>query len=227
MRYSDIKERYIYYVQFNPIMGNEFKKDHLSVVLKKNNDKRTAIVMPLTSSRNGEGENKVLLDEITSLPERLKGDKSYAVYDQVRTVDFCRFQPVFKDLGGSEIVEVNLDNEAFAMLVELGTRELEKQLSLDERMIIHKKKFNESVNQKIINLAYEIKRNAENEEKRKSIEDEILAILYNSIKYTFTTVDKENGIENIISSIVNRENSIENTVHEKEIDSNKENNRVV
>lgn len=201
MRYSDIKERYIYYVQFNPIKGNEFRNNHLSVVLKKNNDKRTAIVMPLTSSESGQGENKILLDEITSLPERLKGDKSYAVYDQVKTVDFERFMPVFKNTTGNEIVEVNLEDEVFTMLVELAAREMEKKLSLDEKMIIYKKKFNESVNQKIVNLAYKIKRSTGNEDEIKRIENEIKGILYNSIEYTFTDVDKENGIENIINTI--------------------------
>lgn len=202
MRYSDIKERYIYYVQFNPIIGNEFNKNHLSVVLKKNNDKRTAIVMPLTSSKSGQGENKILLDEISSLPERLKGDKSYAVYDQVRTVDFGRFQPVFKDSTGKEIVEVNLEDEVFTMLVELGTREMEKKLSLDEKMIVYKKKFNESVNEKIVNLAYQIKRNEGNQDEIKRIENEIKGIVYNNIKYTFNDIDKENGIENIINTIL-------------------------
>lgn len=202
MRYSDIKERYVYYVQFNPIKGNEFKKNHLSVVLKKNNDKRTAIVMPLTSSESGQGKNKILLDEISSLPERLKGDKSYAVYDQVRTVDFERFQPVFKDSTGKEIVEVNLEDEVFSMLVELGTREMEKELSLDEKMIIYKKKFNESVNEKIVNLAYQIKRNKGNQDEIKRIENQIKGIVYNNIEYTFSDIDKENGIENIINTIL-------------------------
>lgn len=202
MRYSDIKERYVYYVQFNPIRGNEFKKNHLSVVLKKNNDKRTGIVMPLTSSESGQGENKILLNEISSLPERLKGDKSYAVYDQVRTVDFERFQPIFKEITGKEIVEVNLDDKVFTMLVELGTKEMEKKLSLDEKMIIYKKKFNESVNEKIVNLAYEIKRNEGNQDEIKRIENQIKGIVYNNIEYTFNDIDKENGIENIINTIL-------------------------
>lgn len=202
MRYSDIKERYIYYVQFNPIKGNEFNKNHLSVVLKKNNDRRTAIVMPLTSNESGQGKNKILIDEILLLPERLKGDRSYAVYDQVRTVDFRRFEPIFKELGGNEIVEVKIEDDVFKLLVELGTREFEKQLVLDEKMSIYKKKFNEIVNEKIVNLAYEIKRNQGNDKEIKRIENEIKEILYNSIEYTFSEADKENGIENIINTIL-------------------------
>jgi len=201
MRYSDIKERYIYYVQFNPVKGNEFKRNHLSVVLKKNNDMKTAIVMPLTSNKSGQGENKLLLDQIASLPERLKGDDSYAVYDQVRSVDYQRFEPVFKELNGSEVVDVKLDDESFAMLIELGTKELEKKLSIDEKIIVHKKKLNESANEKIINLAYEIKRNKGNESEIKRIENEIKDILYNKIDFKFTDTDKENGIENIINSL--------------------------
>lgn len=217
MRYSDVKERYIYYVQFNPIEGNEFDRNHLSVVLKKNNDKRTAIVMPLTSSKIGQGKNKVLLPEITSLPQRLKGDKSYAVYDQVRTVDFKRFQPVFKDSISQEIVEVKIDDNDFKTLLDLGTREMEKTLSIDEKMDIYRSKYNQCANEKIINLAYEIKRNEGNEEKIRCIENEIKGILYNNIEYTFKEADKENGIESIINKIIFDETSIKDKNLDKAI----------
>ena len=40
MRYSDIKEKYVYYVDFNPVKACEFNNNHLAVVLKKNNDKK-------------------------------------------------------------------------------------------------------------------------------------------------------------------------------------------
>ena len=70
MRFSDVKERYLYYVDFDPVRYCEFNGNHLAVVLKKNNDKRTAIVMPLTSRENGVGTNKILIDNIEDLPER-------------------------------------------------------------------------------------------------------------------------------------------------------------
>ncbi|MFL0198761.1 type II toxin-antitoxin system PemK/MazF family toxin [Clostridium sp. WILCCON 0269] len=99
MRFSDIKERYLYYVNFDPVKKCEFDGNHLTVVLKKNNDKKTAIVVPLTSKENGVGKNKLLIPTIEDLPERLKGDKSFAVYDQVRSMNFSRFQPIYKEKG--------------------------------------------------------------------------------------------------------------------------------
>ena len=113
MKYSDIKEKYVYYVDFNPVRACEFNNNHLAVVLKKNNDKKTAIVMPLTSRENGVGTNKMLLPTINDLPARLKGDDSYAVYDQVRSVNYNRFQPVFENTTGMVVVDVKLDDAVF------------------------------------------------------------------------------------------------------------------
>ena len=50
MRFSDIKVGYIYNVIFDPVRDCEFDGKHLAVVLKRNNDKATFIVMPLTSA---------------------------------------------------------------------------------------------------------------------------------------------------------------------------------
>ena len=46
MRFSDIKVGYIYNVIFDPVRDCEFDGRHLAVVLKRNNDKATFIVMP-------------------------------------------------------------------------------------------------------------------------------------------------------------------------------------
>lgn len=37
-------------------------------MVKKNNDKRTCIVVPLTSKNNGEGVNKINIGHINTLP---------------------------------------------------------------------------------------------------------------------------------------------------------------
>jgi mRNA-degrading endonuclease toxin of MazEF toxin-antitoxin module len=50
LKTSDIKVGHIYYVDYEPVRDCEFNGLHLSLVLKKNNDKHTFIVMPLTSS---------------------------------------------------------------------------------------------------------------------------------------------------------------------------------
>ena len=62
----------MYYVDYEPVKNGEFNGWHLSVVLKKNNDKATFIVMPLTSSPNGDGVNKINIGKITGLPPSIK-----------------------------------------------------------------------------------------------------------------------------------------------------------
>ena len=185
MRYSDINERYLYYVNFDPVQPCEFDSNHLVVVLKKNNDKKTAIVMPLTSRSNGVGQNKILLPTINSLPYRLKGDNSYAVYDQVRSVNYSRFEPIFKDRNGKDIIDVKIDDDVFSLLIEKGTEELEKKLSLDEILSLMSKKLNKAKNEKIINLAYSIKKSNGDKEIIESIEKEIKSIIYSEPKSIF------------------------------------------
>lgn len=48
MKFSDIQVGYIYNVIFDPVRNCEFNGKHLALVLKRNNDKQTFIVMPLT-----------------------------------------------------------------------------------------------------------------------------------------------------------------------------------
>ncbi|MDR1550194.1 MAG: type II toxin-antitoxin system PemK/MazF family toxin [Hungatella sp.] len=59
MRFSDVKVQHIYSVDFDPVNICEFNRKYFAIVLTKNIDKKTVIVMPLTTSSNGEGENKV------------------------------------------------------------------------------------------------------------------------------------------------------------------------
>ncbi len=205
MRYSDIKEKHVYYVDFNPVKKCEFNDNHLAVVLKKNNDKKTAIVMPLTSRPNGVGTNKMLLPTINDLPARLKGDDSYAVYDQVRSVNYSRFQPVFENTTGMVIVDVKLDDDVFLSIIEKGVSELEKKLSLEEKLELYSRKLHNSVNEKIVNLAYEIKKtDKEYKEKIESLETKIKETIYNTSEFSFSEKEKEDGIEEIISKIIEK-----------------------
>lgn len=202
MRFSDIENKHLYYVNFNVVRGCEFKDNHLVVVLKKNKDNDTMIVMPLTSSSNGVGVSTELLPVIDSLPDRLKEKRSYAIYNQVRTVNCTRFQPIFEQTSGKTIVEVTLDNEVFTHLIEIGTNELEKTLKLEEKMLLAKNKLNKLATEKIINLAYQIKKeNSDSEIER--IGTEIKDIIYNNIEYTFTDIEQENGIDKIINKLLN------------------------
>jgi len=97
-------------VDYEPVKIPEFNGVHLSLVMKKNNDKQTFVVMPLTSSSNGKGINKVNIGKIAALPQELKKKDTYAVFNQVRTVNASRFIAVkcsSKGSGGRLSVAVN------------------------------------------------------------------------------------------------------------------------
>ncbi len=91
MKFSHIKPRSIYIVDFDPVRQCEFNGRHLALVLKRNNDKNTFIVMPLTSSPNGENINKINIGNIDTLPPSLRNNITYAVFNQIRTVKADRF----------------------------------------------------------------------------------------------------------------------------------------
>lgn len=201
MKFSDIKERYLYYVNFNDVRDFEFKDNHLSVVLKKNMDSRSIIVMPLTSSSRGLGETKIHLPTINALPERLKKSESYAVYDQVRTVNSNRFQPIYEKKD--TIAQVKLDDEVFIDLIHSGIDQLEMALKLDEKIFLYKNRLNKVSTEKIVNLAYKIKKETNNEEIDR-IGTQIKSIIYNSVEYTLENKDSENGIDKIINDLLSK-----------------------
>jgi uncharacterized protein YifN (PemK superfamily) len=106
MKSTDIRVGHVYYVNYEPVRNGEFNGKHLSVVLKRNNDKYTFVVMPLTSSANGDGVNKIKLVQIAGLPPNIRSKDTYAVFDQVRTVNANRFMAV-KDAGNR--TDVSMD----------------------------------------------------------------------------------------------------------------------
>ena len=97
MKASNIEVGHIYYVQFDPVKKGEFGKQHLAVVLKKNRNRITFVVIPLTKDGVGSGKNKVALGKLDCLPKNLQSVDSYAVYDQVRTVSASRFSDLYEN----------------------------------------------------------------------------------------------------------------------------------
>lgn len=120
MKTKDIKVGHVYYVDFEPTRKNEFNKKHLAVVLKKNADKITFVVIPLTSKDTGVNVNKLSLGYLECLPERLRSKETFAVYDQVRTLNANRFEAIYDK---NEIIDVALPEK------ELKT--LYKQIIID------------------------------------------------------------------------------------------------
>ena len=153
MRFSNIKVGYIYNVIFDPVRDCEFDGKHLAVVLKKNNDKATFIVMPLTSAPNGVGVNKIKLGAMNSLPSSLKTNDTYAVYNQVRTVNADRFIALKE---GSAVKECPMEKYIFHKLLFLGLREMVYSIPQEERIEILKSVYEAELISKAKDMAYQI-----------------------------------------------------------------------
>lgn len=121
MRASDIRVGNIYNVIFDPVRDCEFDGKHLAVVMKKNNDKSTFIVMPLTSASNGNGINKFFIGKILTLPSSLRSNDTYAVLNQIRTVNASRFISLKE---GGAVVDAIFPQEKLNQLMLLAVKEL-------------------------------------------------------------------------------------------------------
>lgn len=165
MRFSDIKVGYIYNVIFDPVRDCEFNGKHLAVVLKKNNDKATFIVMPLTSAPNGAGVNKIKLGSMNCLPSSLKENDTYAVYNQVRTVNAARFIALKE---GGAVKECEMEKSVFYELLFLGLREMVYNIPQDDKIRILKYTYEAELISKAIDIGYQIiklrkEKNSDNE----------------------------------------------------------------
>lgn len=206
MKFSDIKVGHIYNVIFDPVRDCEFNGKHLAVVLKRNKDKQTFVVMPLTSEPNGEGINKIKLGKINSLPSSLRNNETYAVFNQIRTVNASRFISLKE---GSQDVEAKINNEILSYLIKLGIKDMTFDVEQNERIKLFKKLYEEECTVKAINLAYNIKRLKKQikskEEEIESIKLEIKDIL-KDIPYKLEQKHIDNGIKNILDEITQNSN---------------------
>ena len=150
---SDIKIGHIYYVNYDPVQHGEFNGKHLSVVLKRNNDKYTFLVMPMTSSANGNGVNKVNIGKIAGLPARIKTKDTFAVFDQVRTVNANRFVSV---KSGSSSIVVPLDRAIWLKLFELAMRDALYDVGQDDKIAVLKRAYDWERFSKAKDLAYNV-----------------------------------------------------------------------
>ena len=199
MKSADIKIGHVYYVDFEPVRGGEFNGKHLSVVLKRNNDKYTFVVMPLTSSANGDGVNKKNIGRVAGLPTNIKSKDTYAVYDQVRTVNASRFLAI---KSGNSKIDVIMDNEAWFGLFELAIRDIVFNVEQNDKIAVLKSAYDRERFKKANNLAYNVikLRNAIS-----AVEEEIAA-LKNEIRETLKDADyildakqKSDGIQEIFN----------------------------
>lgn len=200
MRYSDVNEGSIYNVDFDPVRVCEFDRIHLALVLKKNIDMKTAIVLPLTSSANGSSVNKINLGQLECLPDSLKNVDTYAVYNQVRTVNVDRFRKIKEyDIHGNSVaVDCKLKKEQFDLVLKLAIGELCFSYSTDEKMKIYLSLYNQEKMKKCISLAYEIKKLNNGNEKTIKLQE--LGNLLNGFEYELLHADLNNGVQNIFEN---------------------------
>lgn len=202
MRASDIKVGNIYNVIFDPVRDCEFNGKHLAVVLKKNNDRSTFIVMPLTSAENGAGVNKVYIGQVDSLPTSLKNNNTYAVFNQVRTVNASRFISLKE---GGNVIETTLPKDKLRELLVLAERELVYSIDQDTKISILKEAYEQECVEKAKNLAYNIL----SLEKNTNGSDEQIAELEHQIKETIKDINYSldeqyirDGIEKIFQRVL-------------------------
>lgn len=203
MRFSDIKVGYIYNVIFDPVRDCEFDGKHLAVVLKRNNDKATFIVMPLTSAPNGVGVNKIKLGAVNSLPLSLKYNDTYAVYNQVRTVNADRFIALKE---GRAVKECQMEKQIFHKLLFLGLREMVYSIPQDERIEILKCAYEAEVVLKAKDIAYRIVKLRKEGSSDKEQIDELLAQIRETIKGVTYSLDMQliqDGIDTIFNEAKN------------------------
>ena len=203
MRFSDIQVGYIYNVILDPVRDCEFDGRHLAVVLKRNNDKATFIVMPLTSAPNGVGVNKIKLGAMNSLPSSLKSNDTYAVYNQVRTVNADRFIALKE---GSAVKECQMEKHIFHKLLFLGLREMVYSIPQDERVEILKGAYEAELISKAKDMAYRIVKLRKEESPDKEQIDELLVQIKETIKGVTYSLDKQlvkDGIDVIFNEAKN------------------------
>ena len=115
MKANEIKVGHIYYVDYEPTRRGKFGKIHMCVVIKKNNDMITFVTVPLTSQEEAPCNNKLPLGVINSLPDNLKEKESYAVLDQVRTLNSSRFRRLKQN---DDIIDAYLSQEQLSDLLQ-------------------------------------------------------------------------------------------------------------
>ena len=176
MKFSDVKEKHIYNVVFDPVEQNEFNGKHLALVLKKNNDKKTVIVMPLTTSNNGDMINKKDIGILSCLPLSLqKRGNSFAVFNQIRTINVNRMMALKDDSGR---IESKIEEKLFLELLGMGIKDMTFCLSADEKIEFFYNLSKEASVKKITSLLYELLKLRKNKEQN---QDKIIE-LENQIK---------------------------------------------
>ncbi len=131
MKARDIKIGHVYYVDFEPVRKGEFGKHHIGLVLKKTVNEITFITVPLTS--NSDIRNKIKLDITELLPKHLQSKETYAVFDQIRTLNASRFSNLAED---GKIINVEVPNSVIDEVLEAIIKNLTSDIEVQRHNTI-------------------------------------------------------------------------------------------
>lgn len=203
MRFSDIKEKHIYYVDFNPTRTCEFDRKHLAIVLKKNKDNNSIIVVPITTSPHG--KEKINLGKISNLPSNLRNSDSFLVYNQVRTVNCSRFS---EPLDNKKPISVPVTDSFFINVLSYCLADLLTQVSLADKVEYYKNSSDKLRTEQIVNLAYSIKKlkadSSDYSQEIQEIETQIKEAIFLQREYDYKKYISQkdlNAIQTIIDAI--------------------------
>jgi mRNA-degrading endonuclease toxin of MazEF toxin-antitoxin module len=202
VRTLKIKIGHIYYIDYEPVRDCEFGGLHLSIVLKKNNDKNTFVVIPLTSSPNGVGANKVNIGKISALPPNINKKDSFAVFNQIRTVNSNRFRPVKYKRNA---VDVFVGDEIMQILYDLIIGDILFDVEQSDKISILKKAYDKECFNKAKSIAYNIiklQKTGGNEEIISALKYEIKATIINA-NYILDAQQIKDGIQKIFDEALN------------------------
>ena len=177
------------------------------MVLKLNKDKRTAVVLPLTSLVSGVGGNKISLGFIASLPVNLRAAETFAVLDQIRTVDYTRFKRL--DEKGKPVFSSITDKLYLDILINISSEAL-FNIPIDDKIYVYETLYFQALGRKLQDLAYNIIREHKKSpcvKNIESIEAEILEIINSVPQWLWENhVNKDAGevIHEIIKKYIDK-----------------------
>lgn len=153
--------------------------------------------MPLTSASNGNGINKIHIGQVTSLPTSLRSNDTYAVFNQVRTVNASRFISLKE---GGAVVEALFPQDKFHQLLVLAIKELVYSVDQDSKIQLLKTAYEQECVEKAKDIAYHIialeKSSDDNSEAVTELEKQLRDILLN-VPYSLEQKYIDDGIETI------------------------------
>lgn len=191
MKFSDVKVKHIYNVIFDPVRVPEFDRTHLALVLKKNNDNQTVIVMPMTTSSNGEPVNKKNLGILDCLPTSLQSrGNTFAVFNQIRTVNVTRMISLKEN---NTVIESKMEDELFLKLLSLGMKDLVFDLDPEEKINLFYKITKSESTKKLTSLLYELSKLRKNNEKNSKEIIEIEQKIKDSLIFKNYILDKKDS----------------------------------